>query len=66
MSQRPGGWGEDRHREREILTALNKPDEFILAIVERDGEARSVHYVSCRHETYVACISRDFCRPISP
>jgi SNF2 family DNA or RNA helicase len=29
----------------EVLTALNKPDDFILAIVEFDGDAHRVHYV---------------------
>ena len=29
----------------EIRTALNKPDEFILAIVEHDGDTSTVHYV---------------------
>ncbi|NLX95051.1 MAG: DUF3883 domain-containing protein, partial [Rhodopirellula sp.] len=31
--------------KNEILTALNKPEEFILAIVELDGETAKVHYV---------------------
>ena len=31
--------------KNEILTALNKPDEFILAIVEHDGDASKVYYV---------------------
>jgi hypothetical protein len=31
--------------KNEILTALNKPDEFILAIVEVDGETAKPHYV---------------------
>ena len=31
--------------KNEILTALNMPDEFILAIVELDGPASTVHYV---------------------
>jgi hypothetical protein len=31
--------------KNEILTALNKPDEFILAIVEHDGDASRVYYV---------------------
>jgi hypothetical protein len=31
--------------KNEILTALNKPEEFILAIVELDGDAAKVHYV---------------------
>ena len=31
--------------KNEILTALNKPEEFILAIVEHDGDASKVHYV---------------------
>ena len=31
--------------KNEILTALNKPEHFILAIVEVDGEATSVCYV---------------------
>jgi hypothetical protein len=29
----------------EILYSLNKPDDFILAIVEFSGEAHHVHYV---------------------
>lgn len=29
----------------EILYSLNKPDDFILAIVEFDGEAHKVHYL---------------------
>lgn len=33
--------------KNEILTALNKPDEFILAIVEVDGDiASSPHYIT--------------------
>lgn len=31
--------------KNEILTGLNKPDQFILAIVEVDGEAREPCYV---------------------
>ncbi len=31
--------------KNEILTSLNKPDDFILAIVEFDGEENHVHYV---------------------
>jgi hypothetical protein len=31
--------------KNEILTALNKPDEFILAIVELDGELTKTYYV---------------------
>src|SRR5229473_3438852 len=31
--------------KNEILTALNKPDEFILAIVEIDGESVTPRYV---------------------
>lgn len=31
--------------KNEILTSLNKPDDFILAIVEFDGDAHRVHYV---------------------
>lgn len=31
--------------KNEILTALNKPDEFILALVEVDGEAATPRYV---------------------
>jgi hypothetical protein len=31
--------------KNEILTALNKPDEYILAIVEVDGEATKVVYL---------------------
>ncbi|MGQ9705210.1 MAG: helicase-related protein, partial [Actinomycetota bacterium] len=29
----------------EILTALNKPDDFILAIVEVDGDRATTHYI---------------------
>ena len=29
----------------EILYSLNKPDDFILAIVEFDGDAHNIHYV---------------------
>jgi hypothetical protein len=29
----------------EILTALNKPDDFILAIVQVDGEETTTHYI---------------------
>ena len=31
--------------KNETLTALNKPEEFILAIVEHDGDASRVYYV---------------------
>ena len=31
--------------KNEILTALNKPDEFILAIVEVDGDTASPSYI---------------------
>ena len=31
--------------KNEILYSLNKPDDFILAIVEFDGDANRVHYV---------------------
>jgi len=31
--------------KNEILYSLNKPDDFILAIVEFDGDAHRVHYV---------------------
>ncbi len=31
--------------KNEILTGLNKPDEYILAIVEVDGEAAEPRYV---------------------
>jgi len=31
--------------KNEVLTALNKPDEFILALVEIDGEQTNVRYV---------------------
>ena len=31
--------------KNEILYSLNKPDDFILAIVEFDGETHRVHYV---------------------
>ena len=30
----------------EILTALNKPDDFILALVQVDGETTTIHYIS--------------------
>jgi SNF2 family DNA or RNA helicase len=30
----------------EILTALNKPDDFILAVVEVDGETATTHYIT--------------------
>ncbi len=30
----------------EILTALNKPDDFILALVLVDGETTTIHYIS--------------------
>jgi len=33
--------------KNEILTALNKPDEFILAIGIIDGDNVDLHYVSC-------------------
>ncbi len=29
----------------EILTALNKPEDFILAVAQIDGEERQLHYV---------------------
>ncbi len=32
--------------KNEILTALNKPEDFILAIVEVDGEQTNTHYVT--------------------
>ena len=32
--------------KNEILTALNKPDDFILAIVEVDGEETTTHYIT--------------------
>ncbi len=31
--------------KNEILTALNKPDDFILAVVEVDGESTDCHYI---------------------
>ena len=31
--------------KNEILTALNKPDDFILAIVEIDGEVATPRYI---------------------
>ena len=31
--------------KNEILYSLNKPDDFILGIVEFDGETHRVHYV---------------------
>ena len=30
----------------EILTALNKPDDFILAIVQVDGDHTTTHYIT--------------------
>ncbi|MGB3551328.1 MAG: helicase-related protein [Candidatus Binatus sp.] len=33
--------------KNEILTGLNKPDEFILAIVEVEGESAAPHYIRC-------------------
>lgn len=32
--------------KNEILTALNKPDDFILAVVEVDGENTTTHYLT--------------------
>jgi hypothetical protein len=32
--------------KNEILTALNKPEDFILAIVEIDGETTTTHYIT--------------------
>jgi Protein NO VEIN, C-terminal len=32
--------------KNEVLTALNKPDDFILAIVEVDGDDATTHYVA--------------------
>ena len=32
--------------KNEILTALNKPDDFILAIVEVDGDEATTNYVT--------------------
>lgn len=29
----------------EILCSLNKPEDFILAIVEMDGDSHKVHYI---------------------
>src|SRR5204863_6949577 len=31
--------------KNEILTALNKPDDFILAVVELDGDTTTTHYI---------------------
>lgn len=31
--------------KNEILTALNKPDDFFLAIVEVDGDETMAHYI---------------------
>ena len=31
--------------KNEVLTALNKPDDFYLAIVLVDGETTTIHYV---------------------
>jgi SNF2 family DNA or RNA helicase len=32
--------------KNEIVTALNKPDDFILAVVEVDGEQTTTHYIT--------------------
>ena len=32
--------------KNEVLTALNKPDDFILAIVEVDGAEAMTHYIT--------------------
>ncbi len=32
--------------KNEILTGLNRPDDFILAVVEVDGEATTTHYIT--------------------
>lgn len=32
--------------KNEVLTALNKPEDFILAVVEVDGENTTTHYIS--------------------
>ena len=32
--------------KNEVLTALNKPDDFILAIVEVDGDEATTNYVT--------------------
>ena len=37
--------------KNEILTALNKPDEFILALVEVDGDSTIPHYVRSPFQT---------------
>lgn len=36
--------------KNEILTALNKPEDFHLAIVEVDGDSTSVRYLQCPFE----------------
>lgn len=42
---RVAGAGTVTVTKNEILTALNKPDDFILAIVEIDGEATTPRYI---------------------
>lgn len=42
---RAAGAGTITVTKNEILYSLNKPDDFILAIVEFDGDAQRVHYV---------------------
>lgn len=36
--------------KNEIMAALNKPEDFILAIVKVDGEAVTPHYIKCPFE----------------
>jgi superfamily II DNA or RNA helicase len=44
---RVAGAGTITVTKNEILYSLNKPDDFILAIVEFDGDHQRVHYVRC-------------------
>jgi hypothetical protein len=39
------GEGETFVEEGEVLTALNKPEDYILALVIFDGESHQVHYI---------------------
>ncbi len=32
--------------KNEILTALNRPDDFLLALVQVDGDAATIHYIA--------------------
>jgi hypothetical protein len=36
--------------KNEIMAALNKPEDFVLAIVIVDGDAAAAHYIRCPFE----------------